>query len=87
MKTKDDWKELGVPNFGDLRILVNTSIASDYSTPSTTTTTTATVSEGMYTLKSFSRIHSFTVNSQSKMANYEGIDDVRYKPIIKLVVD
>ena len=30
MKTKDDWKELGVSRLGDLRILVHTPVTSDH---------------------------------------------------------
>lgn len=72
MKTRDDWKELGVSKFGDLRILGNTPVptTSPITNTSTSTSTSASTSAPV-----------------NKMLDLEGIDDVKYKPIIQLVGD
>ncbi len=67
---KDDWKELGVVKFGDLRTLEITPIRSNNVSAAPPIKPTSSQSD---------------VNHQSRISSLEGMDDVGYKPIIKLV--
>ncbi len=92
MNAKEDWRKLGIVNFGDLRILGNTPVAGTFFIPAKTriprksNSTPSSKAEGKCETKTEglpSNIYSD--NRRTQLLNLDGLDEVKHKPIIKLV--